>query len=119
MEGLDTVFRNLDSFADRVLYAVYLVAQEHAADIEAYAKANRTWKDRTGDARKTLHGTARQDEIATFLTIGHGMPYGKWLELANSGKYAILWPTIEADVPEFLRDVVEAIRGMGIKGIML
>jgi len=115
MEGMDKVFRNLDRYVDKMLGLIYMVAQNHAAEIEAFAKSTATWTDRTGHARQSLQGTAQQNEIATILRLAHGVEYGKWLELANSGKYAIVYPTIEADVESFLDDVKEAIRLMTVR----
>lgn len=117
MNGLANVLRNIDNFANLAMYILWLVAQEHAVDMEAYAKAHAPWTDRTGDARKTLKGTAQQDAISTAIQIAHGMPYGEYLEHANSGKFAILWPTIQNEYAQFIGDI-EALFGKLVNGDM-
>jgi len=114
MQGLNTVIANLDKWLDRLLRLIYDIAQENAPELEAYAKENAVWTDRTGHARQSLNGSATQDAIQTLLILAHGVDYGKWLELAHSGKYAILLRTIEENAATILRDVTAACMGMGI-----
>jgi hypothetical protein len=71
------------------------VCAKYAAEAEQTAKANAPWKDRTGDARKLLKGRVIDDGEALGFALAHRVEYGKHLETANSGKYAILKPTIE------------------------
>jgi hypothetical protein len=90
-------------------------ATQCASNAEAQAKDEAPWTDRTGDARKNLkgfvitpdnNGTVRIDtgsgkngvggeanvaEGYGFL-LSHRVSYGKWLETANNGKYAVLEP---------------------------
>lgn len=69
---------------------------------EQYAKQNRPWTDRTGDARKRLKCTAEAIDEGVEISLSHGVDYGLWLELAHEQNYAILRPTIEIKAPEFL-----------------
>lgn len=96
--------RNLDAYRDKAKYAIRQVANYWQPVIEAYAKENATWIDRTSNARQSLHSFV--DELANdtvALYLAHGRPYGIWLEVkgehpevANAGKYAIILPTLEA-----------------------
>jgi hypothetical protein len=96
------------------------VSAKYAVQAEQFAKDNAPWENRTGDARKLLKGVVLNGETAVDteagrITIGkensigfalvHRVKYGKWLEVANSNKYAILKPTIEAHRTEFLETV--------------
>jgi hypothetical protein len=99
-------------YGDRVLTAVAAVAQYAATQMQNDAKTNARWVDRTGNARTGLFGTSEADFGATVVTIylSHGatIDYGIWLELANSGRYAVIMPTLEAhydDVMGMLRDI--------------
>lgn len=98
------------------------VAQFIGAKMEAYAKANAPWTDRTAHARQGLFYavdsdlggevsgsanlggqeseavSAAKDVVALYLS--HSMTYGKWLELAHAGKYAIIMKTMEAHYNE-------------------
>ncbi len=115
MEGLDTVLRNLDKYQNEVARRVWLTAQEFAPQIEAYAKVNARWTDRTGNARQSLMGYADKDEIFTYLVIAHGVDYGKWLEMVHSGQYGILFPSISTEVQPFLAAVREAVVSIVVK----
>lgn len=83
--------------------AVGMYAKTAAQKMETYAKRNRVWKDRTGDARKLLKG--REEDLGSKwrVHIEHGVDYGIWLELANEKRYAILQPTVIAASPEIIQ----------------
>lgn len=66
-----------------------------AAEIEAYAKDNAPWDDRTGDAREGLTAEAYHDGSKHGVVLYHTVDYGIWLEIRWSGTYAIILPTIE------------------------
>lgn len=68
-----------------------------AAMLEKYAKENRPWHDRTGNARKGLWGSHEVMATEISVKLGHGVDYGIYLELARAGKYAILLPTMESN----------------------
>lgn len=97
--------------------------REGAAKMEAYAKQNRPWTDRTGNARNTLEGVLIQgnpdadggvsllprrvpggDGVYTLGIVGH-MPYSVFLELAYGERYAILRPTVNVLAPDILRSL--------------
>lgn len=102
-EGADKVINNMRSWADRQRAAVVSLAQNWAGQLEARAKRNAPWTDRTGNARNGLFGSTevtglRRNEVK--IRLAHTMDYGVFLELARDGKYAILKPTVDAAVPE-------------------
>ena len=82
-------------YADRLLNAVYDLATFFAAKIEAAAKTNAVWTDRTGNARQGLTARAFRAATAVTLILWHSVEYGIWLELASAGKYAIILKTLE------------------------
>lgn len=92
--------RAIERYGDRVLQAVAAVAQYAATQMQNDAKAQAAWTDRTGNARTGLFGTSEADFGAKVVTIylSHGavIDYGVWLELANSGRYAIIMRTMQA-----------------------
>ena len=73
-----------------------------AGDLEIYAKQNRPWTDRTGNARRSLQGV--YDHSGSLCTVGieGGMPYSVFLELGFDGRYAILAPTVHHFAPAVL-----------------
>lgn len=72
------------------------ICEKYAAEAEQIAKSTAPWTDRTGDARKLLKGSVINDKDVIGFQLAHRVEYGKHLETANDGKYAILKPTIES-----------------------
>ena len=102
----------VERYGDRVLTAVAAVAQYVATQMQNQAKADAPWTDRTGNARTGIFGTSEADFAAHVVTIylSHGatIDYGIWLELANSGSYAVIMRTMEAHyetLMQLLREV--------------
>lgn len=99
--GDDVVLRNMDLYLQKVFWAIGQVCEYWRGEWEAEAKANATWEDRTGNARQALYAEIEElADDAIRLYLSHGVNYGLWLEVRWSGKYAIIWPTIEASLPE-------------------
>jgi len=83
------------AFGDRFLAAVLAVGHLIAAEAEAYAQANAPWIDRTGQARQGLRAVALElGATAVAIVLYHQAAHGKWLELCNQGRYAIILPTL-------------------------
>ena len=102
----------IERYGDRVLTAVAAVAQRVATEMQNQAKADAPWTDRTGNARTGIFGTSEADFAAHVVTIylSHGatIDYGIWLELANSGSYAVIMRTMEAhyeSLMQLLREI--------------
>ena len=74
-----------------------------AKKMEAHAKSNRKWQDRTGDARKSLRGTSHPSGNGVKVSISHNVSYGVYLEMCNERRYAILKPTIDKVAPEAIK----------------
>lgn len=108
---------NLGGYSRKLQAAINALADFIAAKMQTEARENAPWEDRTGNARTGLFGVAKpidRDERGRFLKVasagvkiylshGHTVEYGKWLELAHGGKYAIIMKTIEANLPEIRR----------------
>jgi hypothetical protein len=72
------------------------------------------WEDRTGNARSGLFSLteqAAQDVVTIWLSHGHTVDYGKWLELANAGKYAVIMPTLQQFLPEIEQALNRLVKG--------
>ena len=102
----------LQRYGDRVIQAVAAVAQYVATQMQNDAQQHASWTDRTGNARTGLFGTSEVDFSAKVVTIylshGTSIDYGIWLELANSGRYAVIMRTMEAhyeDLMAMLREI--------------
>ena len=80
-------------------------ARGYSQIMEQWARNNRPWTDRTGDARKGLTGFSKLENDKISVGVGHSVEYGEQLEMRRAGKYAILKPTIERFQPSFERDL--------------
>lgn len=87
----------------RSLAAVKMYAETQAKNLEGYAKQNRPWTDRTGDARKRLSGYVTEIPKGYRINLAQGVTYGIFLELAHEKRFAILEPTIRLKGPEVVK----------------
>lgn len=123
MRGVEAVFENLKSITKEMLNDCETVACETAASMERYAKENRVWTDRTGDARKGLRGVASRSSQAISAGIyqdmygNTGKEYGYYLEngmkevsggVTFGEKYGILKPTRNAHAGMFFGGIEKA-----------
>ena len=75
--------------------AVKILCDNGSQKMEAYAKRNRPWRDRTSRARQSLKGSWSKEGGGYVVKIAHGVSYGVYLEMKNERRYAILMPTVE------------------------
>lgn len=75
-------------------HALVPYLERQADRIRSQMKQEAPWQDRTGAARRQLLAEVEQDDRKVALVFSHGVPYGKYLELSNGGRYAIIGPTI-------------------------
>lgn len=94
----------LGSFNARYEKQLFGLTRIYATRATAYARKNAIWTDRTGNARNGLSSRGEKDGRVYRVTVFHGVPYGIWLEVKFSGRYAILRPTVDALGPQFLHD---------------
>lgn len=90
---------------------VFGIMKSQAKKMQNYAKRNRPWTDRTGEAKRRLYGDvyAEDQEITAF--IGHGVFYGVSLELDHQRRYAIL----ERARDYYVKDTLRLINDLLIK----
>jgi len=121
----------IEKYGERMLVAVHAVASYWGQDIQDQARQSRTWTDRTGAARSgifyavegfglgpmigelgtqgspkslmsdTTVESAGKDKL--IIALGHTVFYGKYLELSNGGRHAIILSTIESNIPKLER----------------
>jgi hypothetical protein len=63
------------------------------------------WTNRLSDAIKGIEGFVDSDSDWVGWGLMHTMEYGRWLELANNRKHAVLEPTVRALAPFFMDDI--------------
>jgi hypothetical protein len=127
----------LEEYGQRALVAVQAVANYWGQSIQDEARQNAVWEDRTGNARgglffavdgfglETITGevtpeaTAEMSDVAVesgdsntlIITLAHTVFYGKFLEVKNGGRYAIVMTTIERNLSTLERLVRDVFRG--------
>ena len=85
----------------------HMLLLDWAGTLENQAKTNRAWTDRTAHARQGLKAKVVQMGNKFTISLGHGVEYGIWLELANAGDYAIVGPTMDVNEEGIKRSVRE------------
>jgi hypothetical protein len=102
--------RGIGNYVDRMLSAVFDLAQYFASRIEAFAKQQAPWSDQTGNARQGLTARAFRDATAVTIVLFHTMAYGIWLEVKNAGRYAIILRTLEAHYQPYMTAIGRLLR---------
>jgi hypothetical protein len=104
--GGDQVIANLKEYTSRKVAGLLALGDSIGkGTLEAQAKLNAPWTDRTGNARQGLHGGAVLEGTDFVIYIAHTMTYGVYLELCNAGNFAILMPTLENNL-EYIKKVI-------------
>lgn len=125
---------NVKDYGVKALVAVQAAATYWGQMIQDEARTGAVWEDRTGNARgglffavdgfglqpitgevtpeskREMSDTTVESGSANTLiiTLGHTVFYGKFLELSNGGRYAVVMSTIEKNLSELeqmLRDI--------------
>jgi len=125
----------LDAYGKKAMVAIQAVANFWGQMIQDKARQDARWEDRTGNARSglffavdgfgletitgevTVENTETQDvtiesgdKDTLIITLAHTMFYGKFLELSNGGRYAIIMSTIEGNLPALERMLQDTFR---------
>lgn len=111
MAGARDVNRNLMEWAERQKAALFALAQSYAAKMEAEAKQDGPWTDRTGQARQGIHGGAYERDDALIVYVAHTAHHGVYLELAMQQRFAVLEPTVKRNTPAFFEEARQVVGG--------
>ena len=106
----NTILTNLADFDVKTKTAVGLYGDTVAKKLEASARTNRPWTDRTGNARNRLNGKSEWVGYKVRVSLSHGVDYGIWLELCNDGKYSIIMPTINKEAPKVMEGLKKILK---------
>lgn len=120
----DVLIEGVKIYGEQMLVAVQAAATYWGQHIQNEARNNASWTDRTPAARPGLffavdgfgfepivgevtpEAKAAQDDVeiisgdknTLIIVLGHTVFYGKFLELLNGGRYAIIMSTIEENL---------------------
>jgi len=124
----------IKEYGQKVLVAVQAIANRWGLDNQNQARKEAPWEDRSAHARsgiffavdgfglETITGTVTVEESEKsdvtieqgnkdmlIITLGHTMFYGKFLELSNGGRFAIIMSTLERNLPDLERMIKETL----------
>lgn len=101
---------NLSAAAMKQRAVLGLYADTAAKKMEAEAKQEAPWTDRTTHARQSIAGSFGWEGNKLKIILSGGMDYSVFLELAHEKKYAILKPVIDKNAPEILQSYQRLVR---------
>lgn len=93
------MMNQLNALPQRVAVELERYGKTVAAQLEAAAKKNRPWTDRTTNARDSLKGGTEPMDTGIRITLEGGMSYSVYLEFAHEKKYAVIYPTLKEEAP--------------------
>lgn len=101
--SITTVIRNIRQHESKLKQAIKILTDSAARKMEAWAKTNAKWVDRTGNARQFIKGEAVWvSNTKIQIALSHNVNYGIWLELAMERKFSILEDAIEQNKDELI-----------------
>src|SRR5262249_36617117 len=91
-EALDAAFVQYEGILrDQIIG----IAQAIAPEIESWMKENAPWTDRTGNLRASLYAEVLDLVTQIVIIFDYGLDYGRFLEYANQGRFAIIGPALD------------------------
>ena len=105
----DTLTKGIDNLNDDVLDIVHNVFQYWRTRAVNDMRTNARWQDQTGNARNGLNATVYDSKQYLDLVLYHQVPYGLFLEVRWSGRYAIIGPTLDSIAPQLINMIGIAI----------
>lgn len=94
---------NFKKVSKKMRAGLGLYADTAAKQMEADAKRNRPWTDRTTNARNSTRGDFGWENDKAVIRLSGDVEYYPFLELANEKKYAVLLPTIKKSAAQIIR----------------
>lgn len=93
----------IPNYEKKTEQAIGMYVDMASKKVEASAKADRPWKDRTSRARNGLMTAVDKTKDGYEIVLYHTVEYGVMLELAHQKKYSIIQPTIQKLGPEIIK----------------
>lgn len=107
--------KNVASLDDKIRRIITGQFEYHTDVATKYMKDHAPWTDRTGNARSGLFTTTAYGVQRDHweLIMAHSVYYGIYLEVCNSGKYAVIKPTLEYIGPLLLTRMTDTLARIG------
>lgn len=112
---LNLVMRNLAVAVQSMQEAMHDAAVEIAQILQTYAKSHHLWQPVTGQTDATTTAQiVEETERHILIALSAETPWAQFLELARQGRFAWLWPAVEAN-----RNLVMEIFRRHLSGVQL
>jgi len=101
--GTDGVLRAMQTYTIQYRSACVGILEDEAEIIKERMQNEHKWENRTGAAEAGLD--CQVFDAGGFkirLVAFHGVPYGRFLETMQGGKFAVLLPTMRSEWPRVL-----------------
>lgn len=106
---VNTLAPNLKALEPAIDAGVDLAFDTMVPVAESHMRTNAPWTDRTGNARGGLKAQHVPQSNGHTLFLFHTMPYGIWLEVRWSGRYAIIAPSVKQLGPDLMKRVTASV----------
>jgi len=103
---IENLQKSIEQYGDKVMVAIFAIAQLVAVQAQNEMRLNAPWTDRTGNARNALFSMAEMaatDFVVIYFAHGSAIEYGIFLETGYGMKYAIIVPTMQRMLPQLER----------------
>lgn len=110
---LDTskIISGLNNTVMKSQLALNLYADTASKKLEAKAKTDAPWIDRTGHARQRITGSYKPvGATRTRIELSHGVDYGFYLEFCHDEQNAVLGPTLDSVTPSIIKGMNNLIK---------
>lgn len=97
------IYATLGALPERTERAVMAYGQTVAQKVRNKAVQDRPWTDRTGHARQRMQGDCVRTGTGIRVILAHGVSYGTDLEFGHEKRYAVIYPTLQAEAPGIMR----------------
>lgn len=110
------LINSLENYDKKCNTAFNMYGNTVKKDLERKARKNAKWTDRTGQARKSITGTYKNNfdkheiSLEGYARKEDGEDYFQYLELYHQKKNAILYPTIEENADEVVDGFVDVLK---------
>lgn len=82
----------------------------HSVQVQDKSRANAPWTDQTSNARNGLLARGFSSEEGKGIILGHSVEYGVYLETMQSGRFRVIMPTLEAQLPVIMKQATGLLR---------
>jgi len=103
---------NIKTFGNRLNKNVSAVMDYNSGYATGWLKSKAPWHDDTGSARSGLVAIPFSAGSKHELLMAYSVTYGIWLEVANSGQWAIITPGMRVIGAKIMNDMQHLIDSM-------